>query len=135
MKQLRTKKGFTLIEMLVVIAIIAVLVAVVVPTVSASTTKAKAAADAANLRSMQGVLNVNVMDNGGVVASGDLTGINFPDSTSFPGAAVKVLYCPSHVIEVYYYVDSSYYGIHYFSAVAQGSEASPDVPGEGQWLN
>ena len=46
------KKGFTLIEMLVVIAIIAVLVAIIIPTVSSSTDKAKAATDAANLRSM-----------------------------------------------------------------------------------
>ena len=45
------KKGFTLIEMLVVIAIIAVLVAIIVPTVTSATSKAKAAADAANLRS------------------------------------------------------------------------------------
>ena len=45
------KKGFTLIEMLVVIAIIAVLVAIVIPTVSNATTKSAAAADAANLRS------------------------------------------------------------------------------------
>lgn len=46
------KKGFTLIEMLVVIAIIAVLVSIVVPVVSNSTVKSKAAADAANLRSI-----------------------------------------------------------------------------------
>ena len=46
------KKGFTLIEMLVVIAIIAILVAIVVPTVSAATLKSKAAADAANMRTI-----------------------------------------------------------------------------------
>lgn len=45
------KKGFTLIEMLVVIAIIAVLVAIVIPTVGDSTEKAREAADAANIRS------------------------------------------------------------------------------------
>ena len=44
------KKGFTLIEMLVVIAIIAVLVAIVIPTVGNATEKAKEAADAANIR-------------------------------------------------------------------------------------
>ena len=44
------KNGFTLIEMLVVIAIIAVLVSIVIPTVSSSTEKAKEAADAANIR-------------------------------------------------------------------------------------
>ena len=45
------KKGFTLIEMLVIIAIIAILVAIIVPTVTSATNKAKAATDAANLRS------------------------------------------------------------------------------------
>ena len=45
------KKGFTLIEMLVVIAIIAILVAIVIPVVGNSTEKAKEAADAANIRS------------------------------------------------------------------------------------
>ena len=44
------KKGFTLIEMLVVIAIIAILVAIVIPGVGNSTEKAKEAADAANIR-------------------------------------------------------------------------------------
>ena len=46
------KKGFTLIEMLVVIAIIAVLVAIVIPTVTSATQKANAAANAANMRSL-----------------------------------------------------------------------------------
>ena len=45
------KKGFTLIEMLVVIAIIAILVAIIVPTVSSATEKAKQATDASNVRS------------------------------------------------------------------------------------
>lgn len=51
MKKLN-KKGFTLIEMLVVIAIIAILVAIIIPTVSNATEKAKEAADAANIRSL-----------------------------------------------------------------------------------
>ena len=45
------KKGFTLIEMLVVIAIIAILVAIVIPTVTNATEKAKQATDVANIRS------------------------------------------------------------------------------------
>ena len=45
------KKGFTLIEMLVVIAIIAILVSIVIPVVGNSTEKAKEAKDAANIRS------------------------------------------------------------------------------------
>ena len=47
------KKGFTLIEMLVVIAIIAVLVSIIIPTVTSATDKAKAASIAANLRSVK----------------------------------------------------------------------------------
>ena len=49
----KNNKGFTLIEMLVVIAIIAILVAIIIPIVGNSTKKAKAAADAANLRSLK----------------------------------------------------------------------------------
>ena len=66
------KKGFTLIEMLVVIAIIAVLVAIIIPTVSSATTKAKAAADAANLRAMVAEGTVDYLgdasETGGMVA-------------------------------------------------------------------
>ena len=47
------KKGFTLIEMLVVIAIIAVLVSIIIPTVTSATDKAEAASIAANLRSVK----------------------------------------------------------------------------------
>ena len=55
------KKGFTLIEMLVVIAIIAVLVSIIIPTVSNSTLKASAAANAANLRSLQAEMTTQML--------------------------------------------------------------------------
>ena len=55
------KKGFTLIEMLVVIAIIAVLVSIIVPTVSAATEKAKEAADVANIRSAIATVTTNAL--------------------------------------------------------------------------
>ena len=45
MKKLSNKKGFTLIEMLIVVAIIAVLAAVTLPTFSGATDKANSAAD------------------------------------------------------------------------------------------
>ena len=49
MKKLLNKKGFTLIEMLIVVAIMVILVAVAVPTFSGSLNDAKVAVDAANL--------------------------------------------------------------------------------------
>lgn len=46
----KDKKGFTLMEMLIVVAIIAVLVAIAVPTFNSSLDKARKAADDANIR-------------------------------------------------------------------------------------
>lgn len=44
------KKGFTLMEMLIVVAIIAILVAIMIPTFTNALNKAKIATDEANLR-------------------------------------------------------------------------------------
>ena len=51
LKKLNNKKGFTLMEMLIVVAIIAVLVAVAIPTFTSALNKAKAGTDLANIRS------------------------------------------------------------------------------------
>lgn len=66
------KKGFTLIEMLAVIAIIAVLVAIIVPAVGSSTTKAKAATNAANLRNAAATYSIAYV-NGEITAAADGT--------------------------------------------------------------
>lgn len=50
MNKSRNQKGFTLIEMLIVVAIIAILVAIAVPTFSAQLDKSRLAVDKANLR-------------------------------------------------------------------------------------
>lgn len=60
---LKNKKGFTLIEMLVVIAIIAVLVAIAIPVVGSSTNKAACAANAANLRSIKAEVTTAFLTN------------------------------------------------------------------------
>ena len=47
MKKMMNKKGFTLMEMLIVVAIIAVLVAIAIPVFNGALTKSKQAADVA----------------------------------------------------------------------------------------
>ena len=69
MKKLTNKKGFTLIEMLVVIAIIAILVAIIIPVVSSATEKAAAATDAANMRSFKAEIVTKYLSNDGVTVT------------------------------------------------------------------
>lgn len=52
----RDKKGFTLMEMLIVVAIIAVLIAIAIPTFSSQLKKANIATDQANVRSAYAVM-------------------------------------------------------------------------------
>ena len=51
MRKMKSKKGFTLIEMLIVVGIIGILVAVSIPMVNSSLEKARVATDLANERS------------------------------------------------------------------------------------
>lgn len=62
MKRLTSKKGFTLMEMLIVIAIIAILVTILVPAIGSSLRKAREAADVANLRSAYAQYQVAFVD-------------------------------------------------------------------------
>ena len=65
LKKLNNKKGFTLMEMLIVVAIIAVLVAVAIPTFTSALNKAKAGTDLANIRSGYAAAQLEVMTVGG----------------------------------------------------------------------
>ena len=52
LKKFTNKKGFTLMEMLIVVAIIAVLVAIAIPTMTNQLEKSREATDAANIRAL-----------------------------------------------------------------------------------
>ena len=58
------KKGFTLMEMLIVVAIIAILVAIAIPTFTKSLNQAKIAADEANLRAYYAEQMANYLVDG-----------------------------------------------------------------------
>lgn len=77
------KKGFTLIEMLVVIAIIAILVSIIIPTVQSATYKAAAATNAANLRSVKAEATTNYL------MTGQVTPHSNPAPKEVPGYSTK----------------------------------------------
>ncbi len=59
----KNNKGFTLMEMLIVVAIIAILVAIMIPTFNSQLEKAREAADIANIRSAYAEAMVNALDS------------------------------------------------------------------------
>ena len=117
-----SRKGFTLIEMLVVIAIIAVLVAIIVPTVSSATTRAKAATDAANLRSIMGAANTKLLESETDVAATFAAMTPF-DCKTFPGATPYIRYVNPGFIVAYFDNGGSYYTIDSFAQTADTGEA------------
>ena len=101
------KKGFTLAELLIVVAIIAVLVAIAIPVFGTQLEKSRDAADAANLRSQyseavvaflggEDVANytastrtyTNSLDQRGTDATWS-DGVDFPTGVTFPNPTSK----------------------------------------------
>ena len=80
MKKLN-KKGFTLVEMLAVVAIIAVLVAIMIPMAGNAIEKAKAASNAANLRSLQAEILMDGEDGERKITEDNFYHIDAVDST------------------------------------------------------
>ena len=117
------KKGFTLIEMLAVIAIIAVLVAIIVPAVGSSTTKAKAATDAANLRSVLSAATIEYASNG--LDDDDKLALDVTVSPAKSVDADNIVVVLSGSELKAYYTDgtTNYYDIDSFAVVAEGKDA------------
>ena len=137
---LKNKRGFTLIEMLAVIAIIAVLVAIIVPAIGNSTEKAKAAADAANLRTVLGLLNIHVV-NGQMTVPEIIDASEHPTSKYDSNAKLYAVYETPGFIAVYYVNGNKYYSIEYLSEISANGANSPALASigtakpviEGKW--
>ena len=68
LKKLTNKKGFTLMEMLIVVAIIAVLVAIAIPTFNDQLEKSRQATDVANIRAAYAEASVKYLSGDGATA-------------------------------------------------------------------
>ncbi len=115
------KKGFTLIEMLVVIAVIAVLVSIVIPTVTDATAKAKYATDAANLRSVAATAASEYLGNGSVTST--LT----VDAKSVTSPSVEV-YVEGGAIKAYIKSGDNYYSVDNFANAATDGSLETSTP-------
>jgi len=84
MRKLRSKKGFTLAELLIVVAIIGVLAAIAIPTFGSAVTKAKQAADDANIRAAYAEHQIYTIDSS-LTGDASVTGttITFADSSTY----------------------------------------------------
>lgn len=69
-KAKENKKGFTLAELLIVVAIIAVLVAISIPIFTTQLEKARESTDAANLRAAYATASVKVLESESKVSAG-----------------------------------------------------------------
>jgi type IV pilus assembly protein PilA len=84
-RKLQNKKGFTLVELLIVIAIIGVLAAIIIPNVSGLAGSGKTEAGKAELSTLQTAMDTMMAKNG-VVAVTAVT-VATATMTSFPDAA------------------------------------------------
>ncbi len=75
-RKLQNKKGFTLAELLIVVAIIAVLVAIMIPVFGSSRANAIQAKDAANVRAAYAEAVAEAMAGGSYTASGSAMTLN-----------------------------------------------------------
>lgn len=67
LKKFTNKKGFTLMEMLIVVAIIAILVAIAIPTFAGQLERANQSTDAANIRATYAEVVVDYLNKGQAV--------------------------------------------------------------------
>ena len=86
---MKNKKGFTLPELLIVVAIIAVLVGISIPIFTSQLEKSREAADAANIRDAYAILMQEVIDDPNAKNHFDEHGINMGFYAPHMGVELK----------------------------------------------
>ncbi len=90
MKKLSSRRGFTLMEILIVVAVIAILVAIAIPTFSAALTKAMIATDKSNIRAWYAEVVIASMTEGIPLPTDTDTSKAYPHALEDTGAEVTV---------------------------------------------
>ncbi len=97
MRKMKNSKGFTLMEMLIVVAIIAVLIAIAIPTFTASLNKARVATDEANIRSGYASVMVEILtDDTGLDGTGKTYLLQKDGNVAEQGSANNNYQCKGH---------------------------------------
>lgn len=86
----RSKKGFTLVELMVVVVIIGILTAIAIPVYNSVTSSAQTKACQANQRSILSAISMYVADEGDYPSSGDMASLQ-----KYIQQDVNTFYCPS----------------------------------------
>ena len=81
------KKGFTLVELVIVIAVLLILAAVAIPTVSGVIARANEATDAANAKSIETAIKYALVDN----ETNNGTAANVGDALTLSGINESIL--------------------------------------------
>lgn len=63
------KKGFTLVELVIVVAVMAILVAVAIPTVASITSSAQTSTDKSNARTLESMIKLEMAESSATTAS------------------------------------------------------------------